>query len=379
MKPFFPRIFLIFSILPLSVLVATYAFAEKINLKSGQVIEGKIVEETDKYFRIEVSGVTVTYPKEFISSIEGRPFMPAKSRVAEEHPEVKRLQGLIQKEPDNYEHYLELAGFYAGTGDGDLAVEYVEKALQLNSQAAIAKDAYMIAAMGSYYAGKPKQSYEYTKKALQANAEDKLAKNFKDMLDSVSKQSWGGNLPEKISWHGYDNVAELHQANIKKGVFRLGDKEDSFISDNLRFRVASPVGWSKATTGGDATWAPAPTQIIYKKFKDQQRSATIIVTQDNPNPEHKTVFDFASQVKRELMKQIPRLVVIGPTRVTLVGRSASRMDMRDTENNLHMEWYQLGISGVIITFEYLNTLEQFEVDHNVFKKLLDSLIIKGGQ
>ncbi|MFH0827209.1 MAG: tetratricopeptide repeat protein [Candidatus Omnitrophota bacterium] len=48
-------------------------FAESVTLKSGKRIEGKILEETDQYIKIEEDGRALYYERKFISSIEATP------------------------------------------------------------------------------------------------------------------------------------------------------------------------------------------------------------------------------------------------------------------------------------------------------------------
>ena len=50
--------------------VSSSIFAETIVLKSGKTIEGKMLEKTDKYARVDIDGVPVTYYLEEILSIE---------------------------------------------------------------------------------------------------------------------------------------------------------------------------------------------------------------------------------------------------------------------------------------------------------------------
>lgn len=59
---------------------------ETIYLKNGNKIEGKIVEQTDRFIRVDISGVTLTYYLDDIKGIEGaslpavRPNMPVEPR-----------------------------------------------------------------------------------------------------------------------------------------------------------------------------------------------------------------------------------------------------------------------------------------------------------
>ena len=48
------------------------AFSETLILKSGQAVEGTIIEETDKYVKIDFLGTPLTYSKEDIKSIDQR-------------------------------------------------------------------------------------------------------------------------------------------------------------------------------------------------------------------------------------------------------------------------------------------------------------------
>jgi len=63
------KAFLIFAFLNAAFLFAGYA--EKVSLKSGSQIQGKIVEQTGRYIRIEVGGVPIKYYLEDIESIDG--------------------------------------------------------------------------------------------------------------------------------------------------------------------------------------------------------------------------------------------------------------------------------------------------------------------
>lgn len=59
---------LIFAIFFLS----SFCFAETIKLKSGKTVEGKIIEQTDKYIRTELYGIMITFYLDDIESIDGQ-------------------------------------------------------------------------------------------------------------------------------------------------------------------------------------------------------------------------------------------------------------------------------------------------------------------
>jgi len=51
--------------------ISSFTFAETIVLKSGKTVEGKIIEKTDKYIKIDIHGVPLTYYSDEIESING--------------------------------------------------------------------------------------------------------------------------------------------------------------------------------------------------------------------------------------------------------------------------------------------------------------------
>ncbi len=61
-----PFLFAIF----LCSLFVSGVFAEVVKLKSGRQIQGKIIERTDSYIKVEVAGVVLTYFLDDISAIE---------------------------------------------------------------------------------------------------------------------------------------------------------------------------------------------------------------------------------------------------------------------------------------------------------------------
>ena len=64
-------IWLIISLVLAALCFSTFIFAETIILKSGEKREGKIIERTDKYIKIDFYGVPVLYYFEDIERIEG--------------------------------------------------------------------------------------------------------------------------------------------------------------------------------------------------------------------------------------------------------------------------------------------------------------------
>lgn len=55
----------------ISLSFLSFVFAETIVLKSGKKVEGKKIEQTDDYIRIDFYGVPLTYYFDEIESIDG--------------------------------------------------------------------------------------------------------------------------------------------------------------------------------------------------------------------------------------------------------------------------------------------------------------------
>ncbi len=55
------------------LLLPFFCYSETIELKSGQVISGRIIEQSDEYVRVDIKGIPITYYFEQIKSIDKRP------------------------------------------------------------------------------------------------------------------------------------------------------------------------------------------------------------------------------------------------------------------------------------------------------------------
>ncbi|MDD5432426.1 MAG: trypsin-like peptidase domain-containing protein [Candidatus Omnitrophica bacterium] len=73
-------------ILLFSLCFSSLVFAETIVLKSGKTVEGKIVERTDKYIKVDFYGVQVPYFLNDIKSIDGNSISKAKESLSQNSP-----------------------------------------------------------------------------------------------------------------------------------------------------------------------------------------------------------------------------------------------------------------------------------------------------
>lgn len=65
-------------------------FSQTVTLKSGQVVEGKIVEQTDQYIKLEFQGVVLVFYRDEIASIFQAP-------VADEPVAAEQIKRLYQR------------------------------------------------------------------------------------------------------------------------------------------------------------------------------------------------------------------------------------------------------------------------------------------
>lgn len=87
---------LIFGLMGLLFLSASSVYAETIVLKSGKTVEGKLIDKTDKYIKIDFQGVSLTYFLDEIESIDGvkQAFYSAETEnIQKKDPEEKVVGG----------------------------------------------------------------------------------------------------------------------------------------------------------------------------------------------------------------------------------------------------------------------------------------------
>ena len=65
-------VLIVFSFIFISIFsIITYSYPETIKFKSGKTLDAKIIEKTDKYIKVNISGIPVTYYLEDIEAIDG--------------------------------------------------------------------------------------------------------------------------------------------------------------------------------------------------------------------------------------------------------------------------------------------------------------------
>ncbi len=170
------------------------SFGERIYLKSGKIIEGKIFEKTDKYIKVMFEGVPLTFWKDEIEKIEST--QPCVGELIEKglkalkdkrfKEAIKIFQKVIESMPYKIEAYLALGRAYVGLGEYDKGIEYFNRAISIDANC---KSAYISLGMVYFkYKKNYKLSIYYFKKALQIDPFDAFVHFSLGVVYSLNKE-----------------------------------------------------------------------------------------------------------------------------------------------------------------------------------------------
>lgn len=110
-----------FIIILVLLFVPIFVFADTVTLKSGSIIEGDILEETDDYIKMNYQGNTVYYKRKYIKNIEKGETRPALQEGA-------KVEEAVLEDPNSY---LKKGFQYASEEKFDQAQVQFEKGLQI--------------------------------------------------------------------------------------------------------------------------------------------------------------------------------------------------------------------------------------------------------
>jgi lipopolysaccharide biosynthesis regulator YciM len=115
------------------------ASAETIVLKSGQTIEGKLIEKTDKDIKIDFQGVPITYFLDEVESIDGKAVnmpkvenMPVVTQEEIADTMDKESRKVLDKNPESAKAYNDQGVAIRMNGDHKQAIEYFSKAIEID-------------------------------------------------------------------------------------------------------------------------------------------------------------------------------------------------------------------------------------------------------
>jgi len=157
---------LIILVLAISLYFPVLALAEIIVLKSGKTVEGKLIEKTDKYIKIDFQGVVLPYFLEEIQSIDGYVLKSDKKVV--ENNEAERLKNI----------YSQIKTIYRQSGIIDYKTKIKPlclEILQLNEKKTLN---YTICGSVNYLLGNDEEAISLLKKAIELNPRDAEAYTF---------------------------------------------------------------------------------------------------------------------------------------------------------------------------------------------------------
>jgi tetratricopeptide (TPR) repeat protein len=116
-----------------------FSFAETLTLKSGNTVEGKVLEKTDKYIKIEFQDVPLTYFFDELQSIDGKP-VNIKTQTATveiinpEYAKPPDQKDNLEITPDSsLEDILKKINYFYASHEWDKAIELGKIALTKTS------------------------------------------------------------------------------------------------------------------------------------------------------------------------------------------------------------------------------------------------------
>ncbi len=100
-----------FVLIAVMLLASSVSFAETIHLKSGQSIQGRIIERTDRFIKIEFKGMPVTCLIDDIESIDGKKFSPLYQEKTVQDDSLNIQATDIEHKSENYNYINREHGF----------------------------------------------------------------------------------------------------------------------------------------------------------------------------------------------------------------------------------------------------------------------------
>lgn len=170
-------------ILMICMCFSVAASAETIVLKSGKTVEGKILEKTDKYIKIDFEGVSLTYSIDEVERIYEKPVNISNEFAASTAEDILKKADYYHSISD-FDKSIELCELASKKTDDKNLIAKINLTLSSNYLEK-GKEAYEINKDDSFY----KLSIQFAKKSLEANPYDCLAL-FNIGLAYFGMQDW---------------------------------------------------------------------------------------------------------------------------------------------------------------------------------------------
>ena len=194
-----------------------FVFAETIILKSGKTVEGKLVEKTDKYIKIDFQGVPITYFFDDVESINGALISAVKQPIVIDisNPEYVKPprpeDNIAINSESTVEELLKKTNYYYSIHNFDQAIELCELALKKTS------DKNLIAEINFSL------SSNYLEKGIEAYKRNKDDSFYKLSIQSAKK------CLEVISdsWQALGNIGAVYMnmRDWKQAIYYFSEAE----------------------------------------------------------------------------------------------------------------------------------------------------------
>lgn len=171
--------------LSLLVINLTSVSAENLILKSGRKIEGKIIEKTEQYIKMEIEGIPLTFWVDEIERVEELP-LPAATLIESSLDDsviekylsettqyyldgkyedaLLSLKKAIELDPNEFYLYIALGILYYYTDHFEAVTSSFQKALSLQPHSA---DTYMCLGIAYYSIGQIEEAKEALSKSIE--------------------------------------------------------------------------------------------------------------------------------------------------------------------------------------------------------------------
>jgi len=189
------------------------AYAETIILKSGKIVQGRLIEKTDKYIKIDFQGVPLTYFFDEVESINGEQLESSPEgkdvgihvNISDPNIAIGYLKAAIKDNPSDFSAYNSLGMAYAKLNQLKDALGCFQKAIEINPDFAESY-AYLGATYNSLE--QPEKAIPYLKKAIDLGSTD-----IRTYASLGGSYFFTGELSESILY--FEKVVQLDPKHIK--------------------------------------------------------------------------------------------------------------------------------------------------------------------
>lgn len=264
---------LIILVLIICLYFPVLTFAETIVLKSGKTVEGKLIEKTDKYIKIDFDGVPLTYFLDEVETIDGKPanilkglFKPKDFDKIAESAE-KESKEYLEKNPTSAEAYNKRGIAYRMNGNQEDAIACFNKAIEIDPNNA--------------------QYYQHRGISYSSSAIRKYDEAIADFAKAIEIESSNSEFYfyraltyfEKKEYDKcWDDVQKAESLGFKKDFKSYGGVYPRFINDLIKASGRNPYASAEENDAFKRGWEDSEKGLLDESIKEFSK-----VIQINPN------------------------------------------------------------------------------------------------